>query len=95
MLIEVDDDFDDDANISNDANINDDDAEHCMLIEVDTCIHSHFPPHWLSACQILISSRTFDKLSCAQCSRTLLFCSRKLLKFSGILLLCSLLVTLL
>ena len=59
MLIEVDDDFDDDANISNDANI-DDDAEHCMLIEVDTCIHSHFPPHWLSACQILISSRTFD-----------------------------------
>ena len=44
MLIEVDDDFDDDANISNDANINDDDAEHCMLIEVDTCIHSHFPP---------------------------------------------------
>ena len=37
MLIEVDDDFDDDANI-------DDDAEHCMLIEVDTCIHSHFPP---------------------------------------------------
>ena len=43
MLIEVDDDFDDDANISNDANI-DDDAEHCMLIEVDTCIHSHFPP---------------------------------------------------
>ena len=42
MLIEVDDDFDDDANISNDANI-DDDGEHCMLIEVDTCIHSNFP----------------------------------------------------